>query len=84
MTIYRVYARFEPGHPRMAGRGGGAQLFTRGAWRVVDCFATRFHKPVMQVRTEVGVLSLQPREKGTLINPFKVLKAYLASQRKLA
>lgn len=89
--MYRIAIRFDAGHPRMAGKNGTHQLFTRGAWRVVDFYKASLSSEYPWVATGIGnqkcvwmqYVSRKAPRRGTLINPRRVLASFLAFRREV-
>ena len=89
---YRLFATFEPHHPRLTGsratntKRGQRETARRGAWRVVGtCPAPLvagipmvFADPDSDWLWSASVRKLRP---GTLCNPHKLLNEVIAAER---
>lgn len=83
MQTYRVWCRYEPELRRLGGqvKGSKRRIVRRGAWRVVHAHKSVSPFAVLATLGEVGVKSARPQRVGTLVDPFKLLKAWQASRK---
>lgn len=73
MTIYRVWAKYEPDHINLAaGR--------KGQWRVVRCNPAMMplSSDVIYFGDDLGIRSTKPYPRGSIIRPHKELNRVLA------
>ena len=91
MKLYRIIAKFEPGHPSLRGsrttRGkrGQKEIVRRGVWRVIESFPFAKGKDIFVFECpyhghEVYTLSPHLFKRGVLCNPFRMLKEVLAAK----
>jgi hypothetical protein len=84
MTMYRIALMYEPHHPRMSGKAGGAVRVRRGVWRVIHTSGDPERRPQDNVQCYFGLLfmnSTRYRAPGTLVNPRRVLAEYQEARR---
>jgi len=90
---YRLFATFEPHHPKLTGsrttntRRGQRETMRRGAWRVRDSFVAPFVADIPAVFADPlsGCLwsaSVRQLRVGTLCNPHKLLNEVIAAERR--
>ena len=81
MTTYRVFCRYEPSLVRLGGQEHGStrRLQKLGAWRVTQTRTVPPGRycPVIAAIDEVGVLSPTRPRRGTLCDPYKLLKSWI-------
>lgn len=89
-SYYRLVAKFEPGHPKLAGsrtansRRGQIEVAKRGAWRVLHSYPAAFVAdiPIVFATTSPQRLfssSVRPLRPGALCNPIKLLREVIAA-----
>ena len=88
--LFRLVARYEPRHPRLAGtrtnslarRGQSPVVVPRGAWRVVACFEANPAAPLVFTDShELYAVSPRRLAKGWLCNPAALLREALVMRR---
>lgn len=82
MKTYRVWCQYEPELRRLGGqvKGSTRRIVKRGAWRVIMCNESTYPHGVVHINYTlrlVGIYSPHPQRVGTLVDPFKLLKAWL-------